>query len=80
MPTLFEVGAYRIAVFTNDHGPAHVHAVGEGHAKISLGDSPGEVREIESDGISKKDMRRILGEVIDRHQECIEAWRLIHGN
>ena len=81
MPTVFSVGAYRIVVFPNDHGPAHVHAVGpDGSARFSLGGGPGEVRLMDVDGVPKKALKEIAGEIIDRHEECLELWRSIHGN
>ena len=30
MPTIIRVGKLRIAIYLNDHGPAHVHVVGAG--------------------------------------------------
>jgi hypothetical protein len=81
MPTVFGVGAYRVVVYTNDHGPAHVHAVGpEGVARFSLGDAPGDVRLMEVDGIPKKDLKIIATKIIDRHEACLDMWRSIHGD
>jgi hypothetical protein len=81
MPTVFVHGAYRIVVYLNDHAPAHVHAVGpDGNARFLLGDGPEEVRLVDVDGIGKKDLRGLAAEVIDRHEECLTAWRSIHGN
>ena len=52
----------------------------DGSARFSLGDSPGEVRLMDDDGIGKKNLRQIAAEIIDRHAECLRAWRDIHGN
>lgn len=32
------------------------------------------------DGVPKKALKEIAGEIIDRHEECLELWRSIHGN
>jgi len=80
MPTLFVIGSYRIMVYPNDHGPAHVHAVGAGHAKFLLGSEPNEVRLFEQEGISARDLRRIAEAIIDRHPECLSGWREFHGD
>ena len=81
MPTVLTIGAFRIAVLTNDHGPAHVHAFGpDGYAKFLLGDGPNEVREYESEGIRKGDLKRIAKAIIDGHDACLSVWRAIHGN
>ena len=81
MPKVFDVGAYRVAVYPNDHAPPHVHAVGpDGVARFSLGDWPEEVRLMDVDGILKSDLKEITEQIIDRHYECREKWRSIHGN
>jgi hypothetical protein len=81
MPTVFSVGAYRIIVYPNDHGPAHVHAVGpDGVARFSLGQGPGEVRLMDVDGIPKRILSDIAEQIIDQHNECLEVWRSVHGN
>lgn len=81
MATVFRIGSYRIVVYSNDHSPAHVHAVGpDGIAKISLGSAPSEVALVECDGIGAADLRRILGQVIDRHADCLNSWLHYHGH
>lgn len=81
MPTLFHVGAYRVVVYLNDHAPAHAHAVGaDGEARFALGDDPGDVRLIDVAGISRSDLRRIAAAIMDRHGECLDFWRNIHGH
>ena len=81
MPTLFRIGSYRVMVYTNDHSPAHVHAVGVGgHAKFELGRTPDDVALVESFGISTAGLERIAAEIIARHRECRSVWRKYHGN
>ena len=83
MPTLFFVGSFRVVIFTNDHKPAHVHALGpngRGHAKFELGGRPKNVALVETHGIKEKALRKIGEEIINRHNECRTAWKEIHGN
>lgn len=81
MPTVFEVGAYRIVVYPNDHRPAHVHAVGpDGEGRFALGSAPGDVYLMDVDGIPRAELRKIAEQIIDRHQECLDKWREIHGD
>lgn len=79
MPTLFVVEGHRICIYVNDHGPAHVHAVGGGHAKFVLGGGPADVRLVEVDGIGVATLRRIARAIAGRCDECLEAWESIHG-
>lgn len=80
MATLFHVGSYRIVVYSNDHSPPHVHAVGDGHAKFDLGATASAVRLTEVDGIPVRDVRRIAAMIAKHHAECLAAWERIHGN
>ena len=81
MPTLFHVGAWRIVIFPNDHEPAHVHVIGpEGYAKIAIGRSPNDVTLLETDGVPTPILRLVAAQVIDRHAQCLESWRAIHGH
>lgn len=79
MPTLFVVDGDRICVYVNDHGPAHVHAVGGGHAKVVLGGGPADVCLVEVDGIGVATLRRITRAIARRYDECLDAWESIHG-
>ena len=81
MPTLFHVGAWRIVIYPNDHEPAHVHVVGpQGHAKFAIGREPDNVALLETDGVPTPILRRVAVQIIDRHIECLESWRAIHGH
>ena len=80
MPTLFRVGPYRVVVYPNDHSPAHVHAVGAGHAKFVLGSTADQVAVVEITGISVGDLRKLAETIIDRHAECCAGWSKWHGD
>jgi hypothetical protein len=55
MPTVLRIGALRVAVYPNDHRPAHVHVIGNGHeAVFILSDSAGSVAIRENYGFSAR--------------------------
>jgi hypothetical protein len=66
-------------IFTNDHQPAHVHAIGAGgEAKIDFGGA-GEPRLDWAVGLSNADIRRAMAEVARERDWMMEAWVRIHG-
>lgn len=67
-------------IYTSDHEPAHVHVVGDGHAKINLVGPDGAPELVFSVGIKKSDMRRLLAEVAEHREELLDRWEQIHGN
>ena len=36
MIVVHRAGGFRFVIYTSDHEPAHVHVIGDGHAKINL--------------------------------------------
>ena len=68
-----------IAIFKDDHDPAHVHVRGDGEAKIDLIGPDGQPALVWSVGLSKSDLRRALRTVVDRQSEFLARWRAIHG-
>lgn len=80
MPTALRVAGYRIVIFTDDHLPAHVHAVsGIARAKIALGSADESPSVIEVEGINKNDMRKIFAAVCENQDVLLAKWREIHG-
>jgi hypothetical protein len=63
----------RFVVFTDDHTPAHVHAIGAGgEAKIELrGDGP---RLVWVKGLSRADTRFAMAEVARQLSNLRAAW------
>ncbi|HEY1160565.1 MAG TPA: DUF4160 domain-containing protein [Terracidiphilus sp.] len=62
MPTVLRIGALRVAVYPNDHRPAHVHVIGRGHEAVStLNDPAGSVAIRENFGFSVRDLVRNRG-------------------
>ena len=76
MPKVVEEAGYQIVVFSNDHLPAHVHALKEGKAaKFTL--TP--VALYENGGFSDKMVREAI-DIIRRHKgHCWRVWHETHG-
>jgi hypothetical protein len=80
MPTVLRIGALRVAVYPNDHRPAHVHVIGHGHeAVFTLNDSAGFVAIRENYGFSSRDLVRIQGVLEENLAALLSAWESIHG-
>lgn len=78
MPKVIEVKGHVVKVFTDDHGPAHVHVFKDGILlKISL--EP--VAFVSAKyGRSSEHMRRAAITVVQEHIDaCWAVWRKIYG-
>jgi uncharacterized protein DUF4160 len=80
MPTILRIGGLRVAVYPNDHRPAHVHVIGNGcEAVFRLSCPSGPVGLRENYGFSRREVASI-GAALQRNIEtlCTE-WERIHG-
>ncbi len=80
MIVVHRAGGFRFVIYTSDHEPAHIHVVGDGHAKINIVGPEGAPELVFSVGIKKSDMRRLLVEVAEHREELLDRWEQIHGN
>ena len=81
MPTVLRFGAYRVAIYTNDHRPAHAHVVGPGCEAVfhlHCPDGPPELRE--SMGLAVQELNRIAAHVHAELAMLCRTWRMIHGD
>ena len=65
MPTVLRIGGWRIAIYPNDHPPAHVHVLGPGWMVVNL--LGPEVREVI--GCGEQEARQVLRRVAE-HRGC----------
>jgi len=79
MPTILRFGGMRVAVYLNDHRPAHVHVIGRGcEAVFNLNCAAGPVRLRENYGFSRAEISRIA-KVLTKHLVTLcGAWERIH--
>lgn len=70
-----------MAIYPNDHRPAHVHVIGRGcEAMFSLENPPGSVGLRENYGFSRRELTQIGKVLMDQRAELWAAWEGIHGN
>jgi hypothetical protein len=68
-------------IFTNDHAPSHVHAIGAGgEARIEIGAPDQKPRLTWVRGLSNADVRRAMAEVAAEQRRMRDAWTRIHGS
>jgi hypothetical protein len=79
MVTVLRAQGIRIIIFVNDHQPAHVHAFGDGQAKINLCGAGGAPGLVWVDGMTRGELRRVMKIVADNQQELLAKSRQIHG-
>lgn len=80
MPTVLWLGALRVVVYPNDHRPAHVHVIGQGHeAVFELNRPQGGVTLRENYGFSRRDIAFIRRGLIQNLAALLNAWERIHG-
>jgi len=81
MPALLDLGFCRVVVYTNDHRPAHIHALGAGWEAIfdlHCPKGPAELREAFK---LSPAMFRKLGPAINANlAELCDGWESIHGS
>ena len=79
MVTIHRAHGLSVVIFSNDHEPAHVHVIGDGHAKINLVGKEGMPELIWADGMKRGDVRRALALVVEHRGEFLMRWKEIHG-
>ncbi len=79
MPTILQLNGLRIVIYSNDHRPAHVHAIGRGHEavfRLNCPHGPPELRE--NYGFSRRELEQLLDELTRNTSLLCEQWRQLH--
>ena len=80
MPTVLGFEGLRVAIYPNDHRPAHIHAVGRGCEGVFHLNCPAGPADLwENYGFSRREIRNILGVLTNHLDELCRAWEQIHG-
>jgi len=74
--TVLRSEGLRVAIYPNDHPPAHVHVIGPGWVVVVNLLGP-EMREVI--GCNEPEARRVLRLVAEHRTALMEAWRRLHG-
>lgn len=81
MPTIWRFEGFRVAIYVDDHRPAHVHVIGaSGEAVFVLNCPNGPPALRESYGLNRPVLNRIRSALRDELASLCVAWRSIHGN
>ena len=79
LPTIHRAAGFRFVIFTNDHEPAHVHAIGAGgEARIDLGVGKEAPTLAWVQGLSNAEVRRVVAEVAQERVHLRDAWVRLH--
>ncbi len=69
-----------MAIYPNDHRPAHVHVIGGGcEAVFNLHCPDGPVELRENFGFSRQEVTRVVADLADHLTALCQAWERIHG-
>ena len=80
MPTVHRARGLRFVIFTDDHEPAHIHAIGAGgEVKIDLDPGGRGPEVVWVKGLSRGDVRRAMTEVTKEGPRLMNVWTRIHG-
>ena len=78
MVTVLRAEGLRVVIFTNGHGPAHVHVFGAGEVKIDLRGAGGVPGLIRADGMARSEVRRALRIVAANQALLLARWEEVH--
>jgi hypothetical protein len=80
MPTVLRQGRFRIVIYTDDHRPAHVHAIGpDGEAVFNLNCPLGPAELRENYSFSRRELSAVERIVKANVRELCKIWESIHG-
>ena len=81
VPTVLRLPGLRVVVYPNDHRPAHVHVIGNGHEAIyELNRPDGPVSLRENFGFAQHELTSIQKALSAHVQQLCKAWEGIHGH
>lgn len=79
MPTVLSIHGLRVVIYPNDHRPAHVHVISNGHEavfKLNCPKGPPELRE--NFGFTRKDLAKIAEVLAANLAALCDEWKRIH--
>jgi len=79
MITVLQTYGLRVVIFRFDHEPPHVHVIGDGVARIFLGDATHPPVIDYAKGMNNAEQRRALKAVKEAQMELLKQWSRIHG-
>jgi hypothetical protein len=81
MPTVRRFDGFRVAIYPNDHRPAHVHVIASSGEAVFLLNCPGGPLELrESYGFRLAELKRIAATVSESVEHLCAIWDEYHGD
>jgi Domain of unknown function (DUF4160) len=81
MPTILTWGKTRVAIYTTDHRPSHVHVLAPDRRAVFWLRCPGGPPELrEALGYRLTELNRIAERLTDALAELCREWERIHGD
>ena len=81
MPTVLRLEGLRVAIYPNDHRPAHVHVIGAGTEAVFVLNCPnGPAGLRENYGFHAGTLREIAVSLEETLERLCESWKTIHGD
>jgi hypothetical protein len=81
MPTVLRLPGLRVAIFTHDHPPPHVHVLSpDGEAVFLLNCPDGPLTLREDQGLGLRECNRIGKELAAHVAVLCAKWREVHGD
>jgi hypothetical protein len=75
------IGRLRVAIYPNDHRPAHVHVIGAGGEAVFILNCPaGPTSLRESYGFDGRALRAIGAALDETVQQLCQDWEIYHGD
>jgi hypothetical protein len=79
MPTILIIFGLRVVIYPNDHRPAHVHVIGSDCEAVFNLNCPNGTPELrENYGFPRKDLTKVLCELVINLKMLCREWRRIH--
>lgn len=81
MPTVLRLPGFRVAIYPNDHRPAHVHVIGNGHEAVyELNCPAGPAGLRENFGFAQYEVNAIQKSLMEHIPSLCQGWEEIHGH
>ena len=81
MATVLRIGGLRVAVYSHDHRPAHVHVIGGGREAIFLLNCPDGPPELRANyRFGEPELNRIAASLQASIGRLCAEWERIHGD
>lgn len=79
MVTVHREGGFRVAIYRDDHEPAHVHVIKDGEVIVTLVGADGQPEVRQAYGSTRADLRKSLRIVTERQAQLLAKWKEMHG-